>query len=84
MDGMARNSYDNALREDAREQNKKSLLRATPKQPGRNQEHHQLPAGAPRAGWDLSHLGSESVSVEGIQAEKTQGCFGALLGPRTG
>jgi hypothetical protein len=43
-------------------ENKKSL-RATPKQPGRNQEYHKLPAGASRAGWDLAQLGSESVSV---------------------
>jgi hypothetical protein len=67
MDGMAPNRYDHALREDARGQNKKSL-RATPKQPGRSQEHHKLPAaGASRAGWNLTQLDSESVSVEGIR-----------------
>jgi hypothetical protein len=55
--------------EDARGQKKKGL-RVTPKQPGRNQEHHKLPAGAPSAGWSLSQLGSESVSVDGIRGRE--------------
>jgi hypothetical protein len=66
MDEMAPNRYDHALREGAWGQNKKSR-RATPKQPGRNQEHHKLPAGAPRAGLNLTQLDSESVSVQGIR-----------------